>query len=81
MPTKSVPGYTQQPVLGSDFIQLTFQRQNGQLNYSAVYEVRDETGAIRFTDAATGTTTVGSALHATFASGLLSAANVKQGTS
>ena len=80
MPTKSVPGYTQQPVLGSDFISLTFQRQNGQLNYSAVYEVRDEVGGVRFTDAATGTTTVANALNPTFSSGLLTTANGKQGT-
>jgi len=80
MPTKAI-SWTQQPVLQTDIQSLHVDRQNGGTSYrvTIVYEVRDETAAIRFTK--TIATTVASwPAAAASTTTILAAINAAEGT-
>ena len=72
--------YTQKVVTGAMVKSLSFTRNGSSLEYQAVYEQQDSTGAVRGYGAVGGTTTVAAALASAFATSLLAACNTQEGT-
>jgi hypothetical protein len=75
MPTKSV-SWTQQPVLATDLQSIHFDRTASGYNATVVYEVRDQTNAVRFT----ATSTQAIASYPASLTAILAAINAIQGT-
>lgn len=52
MPNKTVPGFTQVPIVAANLLQIQYDRLNPTgtaNNLTATYEVKDDTGAVRAT--------------------------------
>lgn len=78
MPNKSVPGYTQVPVIGNDILNVNHSRSEAgaTINVDIVYIVRDDQGAERGRNSTSMTT----ATYPASGASVLSQCNTAEGT-